>query len=82
MKVHDESRAFKCDVCLKLFSNKRELGLHYRTHTGEKPFACQICDRKFACKSNLSTHLKLHAKGKHTNMNKVFFGKSLASMFS
>ena len=48
MKVHDDSKAFKCDVCLKVFHQKSSLVQHYRTHTGEKPFACQICDRKFA----------------------------------
>ena len=60
MKVHDESKAFKCDVCLKLFCNKRELEFHYRTHTGEKPFACLICDRKFALKHALTRHQAKH----------------------
>ena len=60
MKVHDESKAFKCNVCLKLFSTKRELKRHYRTHTGEKPFACQICDKKFAQKETLTRHQVTH----------------------
>ena len=60
MKTHDESKAFKCDVCLKLFSTKRELELHYRTHTGEKPFACKICDKKCALKSDLVKHQATH----------------------
>ena len=35
MKVHDDSKAFKCDVCFKVFPSKRLLEKHYRTHTGE-----------------------------------------------
>ena len=50
MKIHDESKAFKCDVCLKLFSNQKDLNKHYRIHTGEKPFACKVCNKKFAHK--------------------------------
>ena len=67
MKVHDESKAFKCDVCLKLFCNKTQLKIHYRTHTGEKPFACQICDRKFARKTELTRHHKIHTKSNYVN---------------
>ena len=62
MKVHDDSKGFKCDVCLKVCSSKSLLKTHYRTHTGEKPFACQICDRKFAQKSHLVQHQATHSE--------------------
>ena len=62
MKIHDKSKAFKCDVCLKLFSNQRDLNKHYRTHTGEKPYACQICNRKFIQKSTLVQHQATHSE--------------------
>ena len=62
MKVHDNSKCFKCDVCLKVFSSNFNLKSHYRTHTGEKPFACQICDRKFAEKSSLVEHQATHSE--------------------
>ena len=62
MKVHDESKALKCDVCLKLFTNKSKLESHYRTHTGEKPFVCRICDKRFSQKSNLVTHQGTHSE--------------------
>ena len=61
MKTHDPSNAFKCDVCLKVFSSKTNLKSHYRTHTGEKPFACQTCDKKFARKSCLVRHQATHS---------------------
>ena len=62
MKVHDESKAFKCDICLKVFDRKSKLEVHCRTHTGEKPFACQICYKKFARKENLVVHQATHSK--------------------
>ena len=56
MKIHDESKALKCDVCFKLFSTKHQLTSHFRTHTGEKPFACQFCSKRFAHKKQLRHH--------------------------
>ena len=62
MKVHDDSKGFKCDVCLKMFPSKSDLERHYRMHTGEKPFACQTCDRKFAVLSTLVRHEATHSE--------------------
>ena len=62
MKVHDDSKAHKCDVCLKHFPCKSLLKMHYRTHTGEKPFDCQVCDRKFAQTSSLVQHQAIHSE--------------------
>ena len=61
MKLHDESKALKCEICLKLFSGKSKLEIHYRTHTGEKPFSCQICYKRYAQKSNLVEHQATHS---------------------
>ena len=62
MKIHDDSKSHKCDVCLKGFHQKSNLVQHYTTHTGEKPFACQICERKFARKNNLVQHQATHSE--------------------
>ena len=62
MKIHGDSKRFKCDVCLKGFHQKINLTMHYRIHTGEKPFACQVCDRKFALKHQLVRHQATHSE--------------------
>ena len=62
MKIHDESKAFKCDICFKVFDRKSKLKVHGRTHTGEKPFACQVCDKKFAQKHHLVQHQATHSE--------------------
>ena len=62
MKVHDDSKSFQCDICLKIFKSKSQLVIHYRTHTGEKPFACQVCDRKFTQKAGLVQHQATHSE--------------------
>ena len=46
MKIHDESKAFPCDIFLKIFLNNTLLTRLYKTYTGEKSFACQISDLK------------------------------------
>ena len=61
MVVHDKSKSFKCQVCLKVFTCKSLFTRHYRIHTGEKPFACQFCDKKFSRKFTLVDHQATHS---------------------
>lgn len=51
-------KPFKCNQCSFRCKLKKNLVLHYRTHTGERPFKCSFCHRKFKQKSHLNTHLK------------------------
>ena len=60
MNIHDESKAFKCNICSKVFKSKAYLKAHYRTHTGEKPFTCLICDKRFSKKQSLVQHQATH----------------------
>ena len=62
MKTHNESKAFKSDICLKVFDKKSNLIQHYRTHTGEKHFTCLVCEKKFALKHHLVRHQAAHSE--------------------
>ena len=76
MKIHEKSKKYKCDVCLKAFHQKSNLIKHYRIHTGEKPFACQLCDKKFAYKYSLVQHLATHSEVKYFNCSICPEGRS------
>ena len=64
INIHYESKAFKCDVCWKVFYIKFRLIQYYRTHAGEKPFAYQVWNRKFIQKSHLVQHQATHSEVK------------------
>lgn len=55
-RSREEKKRYPCDVCLKRFTNNRDLTNHVRTHTGEKPYRCDICMKSFAVSSNLTVH--------------------------
>ncbi|PSN44653.1 hypothetical protein C0J52_07718 [Blattella germanica] len=53
-------RPYQCNLCGKRFAEKRNLNLHYRTHTGSRPYKCDVCDKSFSQKSILTTHQRTH----------------------
>ena len=60
IKVHDDSKCFKCDICFKFFFPiKSQLKMHYRTHTGDKPIVCQVCNMSCSKKNSQLTHDKV-----------------------
>ncbi|XP_052765281.1 zinc finger and SCAN domain-containing protein 4-like isoform X4 [Mya arenaria] len=56
------TKPFKCELCVKSFSDKPNLRKHMRIHTGEMPYECSVCLRRFRSSSNRNRHLSVHYK--------------------
>ncbi|XP_064085707.1 gastrula zinc finger protein XlCGF26.1-like isoform X1 [Macrobrachium nipponense] len=61
----DNDKRFACDTCGKKFTEKYNLVVHFRIHTGEKDYACNVCGKKFRHKNTLKCHLRVHTGEKN-----------------
>lgn len=68
-------KRYKCQICDRMFAQKKYAEMHIRTHNGEKPFKCSVCNVGFLTKGNLKRHLIVHTGEKPftcTYCNKSF----------
>ncbi|WAR18122.1 ZN345-like protein [Mya arenaria] len=65
------TKPFKCELCVKSFSDKPNLRKHMRIHTGEMPYECSVCLRRFRSSIKTSDGFQCILCGKSSFRSRV-----------
>lgn len=60
LRVHEDSRPYKCPDCEMAFKQSTQLTVHRRCHSGVRPYTCRICERPFSHSNALMLHIRRH----------------------
>lgn len=58
--LSDNPEIYKCNVCEKIFRNKKSKCYHDACITGVKPYKCNICEQAFVKRSHFEYHERVH----------------------
>nr|XP_023019904.1 gastrula zinc finger protein XlCGF26.1-like [Leptinotarsa decemlineata] len=62
-KRHEEDyKKFRCDLCQKSFSSKRDLTDHLNVHANVKNYHCKVCNKAFRTKQSVNKHMPIHSE--------------------
>ena len=77
-RIHLKEKRFTCDHCQKTFTNKSNIFIHKRTHTGDN--SCDLCNKTFADSSFLMRHKRIHTEERpyHCGIFSKSFSRSTA----
>lgn len=51
---------YKCNMCTKIFTDKRQFRTHMKSHKGEPIYACKLCGKRYKQSGSLSVHMRIH----------------------
>ncbi|XP_011143300.1 zinc finger protein 888 [Harpegnathos saltator] len=61
MIVSSNPEKYQCNVCGKIFRNKKGKCYHDACVTGIRPYQCTLCDRSFVKRSHFEYHERVHS---------------------
>ncbi len=77
---HAKEGLLICEFCEAYYTDRAELEVHLKSHTGKNPYICNVCQKTYSSSANLKKHVKIHTSAKTYSCDqcdKAFYTLSL-----